>query len=70
MRKNVHMTVTRALLYGAGVWAILIAVAVVFESLFNSSGPEHMAPIPAALIGAVFLGWIPASIVAVWRYRK
>lgn len=59
-----------AVIYGASVWAVLLGVAVILERQLNAPGPENAIPIEPFFIAALFLGWIPALIVAVWKFRS
>ena len=59
-----------AVLYGACVWAVLLGVAVVLEKLLNSPGPEYAMSIEPFFLAALFLGWVPALIVVVWKLRS
>jgi len=59
----------RAGLQGAGIWAGVIAVALVLESVFNASGPEYAAPIPVFLTCAVLFGWCPALFVLLAKLK-
>ena len=54
-------------------WAILIGLSILLEYLFNSASPVGsggMGPIPVFYIAALYLGWIPALIVGLWKFRS
>jgi hypothetical protein len=59
--------------FGVATWGSLIAVSLVLEYLFNPPAPRGlhgMPPIPAIFISALFLGWIPAIVVCVRKFRR
>lgn len=54
-------------------WGLFVVVAFLLEGLFDSGGYRPgitgIAPIPAILITALLIGWVPASIIPWWQHK-